>query len=160
MGNFFVFMLVMFFAGPFLKKLFGGANPTPKPAPRRRNNFGKTHAQIVNNTYTKTTNAYGHSNAKRRNHMRMHSKDKSTVFPEEHQAKVQARDLRDAQENRKIEKAIHGRTNFGIVRASNKSREDWGVRGETGVGSFKGLVTLMVLAVVGYLLVSRFLLGF
>ncbi|MBL4871527.1 MAG: hypothetical protein JKX72_11300 [Robiginitomaculum sp.] len=132
----FIIMILVFVIIPWVNK--------SKEKKGKKNNWGQSHAQIKNK--------YGHSGASNMAHKRLHSSDSSSAFPEGHKEHVQARDIRDAQENRKMEQTIHSHKNVGIVRAQNKGRSDWGTRGDKT--SFTGLIVIIILAVLLYFLAT------
>lgn len=141
MDGFFIFFVLVFFVLPAIFKSMNknGKSSSRKRRPSRTNKWGQSHGQI-----------------KAQLHKQLHSRDSADVFPEEHQAHVAARDQRDIQEFRKIEKAIHGRNNKAMTKVGNKSRTDWGVRGESGLTSSKAIVTLILLVLLAHFIVAGF----
>lgn len=144
----FVIVFIIFFVLPWFNKAKKKGKKSNRPAPSRNTKWGQTHEQIK-------ANKYGHSGAKNTAHKRLHSKDTSSAFPETHQERVRKRDLRDRIENRKMENTIHSRNNTGIIRASNKGRDDWGARGDkTSLG---GLFALLIIGGVLLIIASEVL---
>lgn len=145
MNGFILIVFLIFFAGPLFKKIFGVSKPKPKKA----SNWGQTHEQIKRQAQAKK-NPHGHDGTRQQVHKTMHRQDGASVFPEEHQARVRARDLRDKIKNKKMESVIHSRNNRGIIRARSKGRTDWGERAHQG-GS-KGLIVFIIIVAVIYIL--------
>lgn len=152
MNGFFIFVFIVFFVVPLLKNIFGGGDKKGK----KPNNYGKTHNQVQNGQIRDKTNNHGHSTAKKRTHNQLHSRDNSSVFPKEHQEHVRARDIRDTQKFKVMEKTIHSRKNRGVIQASNKSSSDWGSRGDKEILSLTNIVKLVIVAAIAYAVVQRF----
>ncbi len=135
MNFFFVIIFIIFVVLPWFNKSKG--KPKKKGPQTRKpvqSNWGMSHDEIKNK--------YGHSDKKNTTHKRLHQGDTNTAFPQEHQERVRQRDLRDTAANRKMEKNIHNAKNVGIIKAGNKSRDDWGVKGDKT--SFTGLFMLII----------------
>lgn len=147
MNGFFIFVFIVFFVVPILKNIFGGG----KQKGKKTNNYGKTHTQIK-----RQVNNHGHSGAKNRAHNQLHSGDNSSVFPKGHQEHVRARDIRDTQKFKIMEKTMHSRNNRGVIQAGNKSLEGWGARGDKEIISLSNVVKFAVLAAIAYAVVLRF----
>ncbi len=144
----FVIVFIIFFVLPWFNKAKKKGKKSNRPAPSRNNKWGQTHEQIK-------ANKYGHSGASNTAHKRLHSKDTSSAFPKGHRANVRKRDLRDQIEKRKMERTIHSSKNTGIIRASNKGRDDWGARGDkTSLG---GLFALLIIGAVLVMIASEVL---
>lgn len=141
MNEFIFFVILVFIVLPFIRKAIKSSNSlnannlerAPKSA------WGQTHGQI-----------------KAQLNKQRHGNTDSNVFPEEHQAHVRERDQRDRQEYRKMEKAIHGRNNTPMIKISNKSRSDWGVRGESGATSSKMIITVLLLVLLAHFIIAGF----
>jgi hypothetical protein len=141
MNEFIFFVFLIFILLPFIKKAIKSstnlsANNKRRPA---KANWGQTHGQI-----------------KAQLHKQLHKNDASNVFPEEHQANVRERDQRDRQEYRKMEKVIHGRNNKAMTKVGNKSRTDWGTRGESGATSSKMIMTVILLVLLAHFIIAGF----
>lgn len=147
MNGFLTFIFIIFFVVPILKNIFGGGAKTGKKASK----YGQSHAQIK-----KQIQNHGHSGVKKQTHNRMHSNDGSSVFPADHQNRVQARDIRDTQKFKTMEKTMHSRKNRGVVKTGNKSRADWGARGDKEFFSLSNVLKLIVLVAIAYAVAHRF----
>lgn len=148
MDYIFFIVFIIFFVLPWFNKAKKKNKKNARGSSNKGSNWGQTHEQIK-------ANKYGHSGASNTAHKRLHSRDTSNAFPEEHQAHVRQRDQRDRIENRKMEETIHSRKNVGIIRASNKGRDDWGARGDKA--SLSGLLALLIGGVVLLVIASEIL---
>jgi hypothetical protein len=147
MSGFIFFLIVVFVILPNLSKIGkSNTNGAKQKYKTGQKTWGKPHAQM-----TKViTDKYGHSNKRSVRHKQMHSKDGNQVFPEEHKDHVREREKRDKRAVQVMENVMHGRKNQGITRVANKGREDWGTRGDAGLGLFGALIGMIVLGFIVY----------
>lgn len=142
MNGFIFFAIFIFFVIPFLKSLNKNAKkPAPRNLDRQRNAspWGEDHGQV-----------------KQQRHQVLHRQDSFQVFPEDHADRVRARDKRDRKENRRMETNIHSRINEAMTRVSNKSRSDWGAKGDSGLMSSKGVVVFLLLILLAHFIIVAF----
>ena len=148
MNGFIIFLIFIFVVLPMLTKtskkkkaVKGGptkpmAKPTPKPSWK-----------------------YGHSDTQAQKHRNLHQGDGDTnVYTKDHARRVAMRDRRDKAQRLKMEMTVHGKNNFGIKRAGNRGRDDWGTKGDSG--SIKALIPLMFLLGLGYAIIRMFASGY
>lgn len=144
MDGFIFIIFLLFFVFPILKKINKAARkPAKKPTSKYRN-------------LPKKSNPWGvdHGQVRQERHQQLHSQDNSQVFPEEHAERVRVRDKRDRKEHRRMETNIHSRDNNAMSRVSNKSRLDWGARGESGMTSSKGVAIFFLLLLLTYFIIA------
>ena len=142
MDGFIFFIFLIFFVFPFLKKISSASKKTGanyKQFSKKMNSWGMDHGQV-----------------KQRRHEQLHSQDNSQVFPEDHAARVRARDKRDRKEFMRMETNIHSRVNKAMTKVSNKSQSGWGSKGESGLTSSKAVLIVFLLLVLAYLIISAF----
>ena len=141
MGGFIFFVFLVLFVLPIIKEAIKNSNNLNAPNRREKpkSAWGQTHGQI-----------------KAQLHKQLHSQDNADVFPEEHQARVRERDKRDRQEFKKMESTIHGRRNRAMTKVGNKSRHDWGTRGESELTSWKTIMTVILLVLLAHFIIAGF----
>lgn len=146
-GLIFLFFL-FFFVFPLLKNISKGT--------RKSTNRYQEIAKRLQVEARNRVQQADHGVTKARKHQQLHRNDSSDVFPEEHQAHVKARQMRDRKEFAKMERTIHGKNNRAMTRVSNKTREDWGARGDSGMTSSKSIIIILLLLLLAYLIFSAF----
>lgn len=139
MDGFIFLIFFIFFVLPFIKRINKGSKKTVskyKDLSKNVKTWGMDHGQV-----------------KQKRHRDLHRNDSSNVFPEDHDDRVRARDLRDRKELTRMESNIHGKNNRAMTKVSNKSRSDWGERGERGLTSSKSVVIFLLLLVLAHFIV-------
>jgi len=144
-GLIFLFFL-FFFVFPLLKNISKGT--------RKSTNRYQEIAKRLQEEARNRTQQADHGVTKARKHQQLHRNDSSDVFPEEHEAHVQARYIRDQKEFAKMERTIHSKNNRAMTRVSNKTRDDWGTRGDNGLTSSKSIIIVLLLLLLAYLIFS------
>jgi len=139
----FIFLIfLLFFVFPFLKRINKSAK---KPTRKYRD-------------LSKKTGGWGldHGQVRQQRHRDQHKNDSSHVFPEDHDDRVRARNQRDLRELLKMERNIHSKQNRAMSRVSNKSRNDWGAKGESGMTSSKGVIIFLLLLLLAHFIIAAF----
>jgi len=139
----FIFLIfLLFFVFPFLKRL----NKSSKKPTRKYRNVSKK------------VSGWGMENGqvRQQQHKQSHKNVSSDVFPEDHDDRVRARDQHARREYLKMEKNIHSKQNNAMTRISNKSRNDWGSKGESGITSSKAVIIFLLLILLAHFIVAAF----
>jgi len=55
-----------------------------------------------------------------------------------------------------MERNIHSKQSRAMSRVSNKSRNDWGAKGESGMTSSKGVIIFLLLLLLAHFIIAAF----
>jgi hypothetical protein len=153
MNGLIFFLFLIFFVFPILKNI---SKTTKKTKSKSKY---QVIAEKLQQEARQRMEQGGHDGTRRRKHQQLHKNDGSDVFPDEHLEHVQARDRRDRQEYRKMEATIHGKKNRAMTKVANKSRTDWGTRGDSGLTSSRGIMIFVLLLALVYFIILAFFPG-
>ncbi|NNC36270.1 MAG: hypothetical protein EX271_07585 [Acidimicrobiales bacterium] len=142
MDGFIILLFLIFFVIPFIKRM---TKNTKKSVSKYRD-------------LSKNVKTWGmdHGQVKQQRHRQLQKNNDSHVFPEDHDDRVRARDLRDRKELRRMETNIHGKHNKAMTKVSNKSRTDWGTKGEGRMTSSKSVMIFLLLLLLAHFVIVAF----
>ena len=136
MDGFIFILFFLFFVLPFLRRLNKSAKKTTRQfrnLPKKANPWGMDHRQGTQKPRPQAQQS-----------------DAVIAFPEDHAVRVRKRDMRDRKELLRMELDNRSKKNQAMTRVSNKSRSDWGARGESGISSSKSIMIFVLLLVLAH----------
>ncbi len=153
MDGFFFFLIFVFVVVSIFKNMFGTKKSSNKPTGAKQGPWGQNLDQINSGFETRPDDFAANARANN-GHGQTRFQAHKRTYPrtQEQSLRDKARDRRQRQTHKRL--ASSRKTGRDIVQVGNKSRDDWGARGDNGgVG---GLVTVIILGVIVFFAISYF----
>ncbi|PHS35316.1 MAG: hypothetical protein COA91_13310 [Robiginitomaculum sp.] len=150
MDGFIFFLIFIFVVIPIIKNFFGGSKSSQKTSRSKTNQWGQSHEQIKSQPVNPvpTNRGNGHKQTRFQTHKRTHQRTQDQMMRDKE------RDSRQRETHKRLASLRSREHGASIVRVGNKSRDDWGVRGDnSGIG---GLITIIILGVIIFFVITSF----